>query len=111
MPNWITVEDSLKGRERAVERERQRIIKLLEQEEAERLGQGGITEALTIRSVIALIKDKQNPHVRAETNVSNVENIVNIVNSACSCGFKEEESGSPLCGCGCGDLYGEQNHE
>ena len=29
MPNWITVEDSLKGRERAVERERERIIKLL----------------------------------------------------------------------------------
>lgn len=29
MPNWITVEDSLKGRERAVEREQQRIINLL----------------------------------------------------------------------------------
>ena len=29
MPNWITVEDSLKGRERAVERERERIIQLL----------------------------------------------------------------------------------
>ena len=29
MPNWITVEDSLKGRARAVERERERIIKLL----------------------------------------------------------------------------------
>lgn len=25
--------------------------------------------------------------------------------------IKGEESGSPLCGCGCGDLYGEQNHE
>lgn len=37
-------------------RERERIIKLLEQEETERLGQGGITEALTIHSVIALIK-------------------------------------------------------
>lgn len=29
MSNWITVEDSLKGRERAVEREQQRIINLL----------------------------------------------------------------------------------
>ena len=29
MPNWITVEDSLKGRERAVKREQQRIINLL----------------------------------------------------------------------------------
>ena len=29
MADWITVEDSLKGRERAVERERERIIKLL----------------------------------------------------------------------------------
>ena len=31
MPNWITVEDSLKGRARAVEREQERIIKLLEE--------------------------------------------------------------------------------
>jgi hypothetical protein len=31
MANWITVEDSLKGRARAVERERERIIKLLEE--------------------------------------------------------------------------------
>lgn len=29
MPNWITIEDSLKGRARAVERERERIIQLL----------------------------------------------------------------------------------
>lgn len=29
MPNWITVEESLKARERAVEREQQRIINLL----------------------------------------------------------------------------------
>lgn len=29
MPNWITIEDSLKGREKAVEREQQRIINLL----------------------------------------------------------------------------------
>lgn len=29
MSNWITLEDSLKGRERAVEREQQRIINLL----------------------------------------------------------------------------------
>jgi hypothetical protein len=32
MPDWITVEDSLKGRRRAVERERERIIKLIEDE-------------------------------------------------------------------------------
>ena len=32
MSNWITVEDSLKGRALAVERERERIIKLLEEE-------------------------------------------------------------------------------
>jgi hypothetical protein len=32
MPNWITVEDSLKGRARAVERERERIIELLKAE-------------------------------------------------------------------------------
>lgn len=31
MTNWITVEDSLKGRALAVERERERIIKLLEE--------------------------------------------------------------------------------
>jgi hypothetical protein len=31
MPDWITVEDSLKGRARAVEREQERIIKLLEE--------------------------------------------------------------------------------
>jgi hypothetical protein len=29
MPNWITIEDSLKGRARAIERERERIIQLL----------------------------------------------------------------------------------
>jgi len=29
MANWITVEDSLKGRARAVERERERIVELL----------------------------------------------------------------------------------
>jgi hypothetical protein len=29
MSKWITLEESLKGRERAVERERERIIKLL----------------------------------------------------------------------------------
>ncbi len=32
MANWITVEDSLKGRARAVERERERIIDLLKAE-------------------------------------------------------------------------------
>lgn len=32
MPNWITVEDSLKGRARAVERERERIAKLVQDE-------------------------------------------------------------------------------
>lgn len=29
MPNWITIEDSLKGRARAVERERERIVSFL----------------------------------------------------------------------------------
>jgi hypothetical protein len=32
MTNWITVEDSLKGRQRAVELERERIIKLLKEQ-------------------------------------------------------------------------------
>jgi hypothetical protein len=32
MTNWITVEDSLKGRARAVERERERIVELLKAE-------------------------------------------------------------------------------
>jgi hypothetical protein len=32
MSKWITVEDSLKGRARAVERERERIIELLKAE-------------------------------------------------------------------------------
>ena len=32
MANWITVEDSLKGRARAVERERERIAKLVQDE-------------------------------------------------------------------------------
>jgi hypothetical protein len=29
MANWITIEDSIKGRERAVQRERERLLKIL----------------------------------------------------------------------------------
>jgi hypothetical protein len=29
MTNWITIEDSIKGRERAVQRERERLLKIL----------------------------------------------------------------------------------
>lgn len=64
MPNWITVEDSLKGRARAVEREQERIIKLLEElkefwSEKMTLEYGEAT-MINVDEAIALIKRKPN---------------------------------------------------
>jgi hypothetical protein len=56
MPNWIIVEDSLKGRERAVERERERIIKLLERTVDVYLADKLLFEAAIISNAIANIK-------------------------------------------------------
>jgi hypothetical protein len=91
MPNWITVEDSLKGRERAVERERERIVKLLEAE-IERVSNPMLVDREYLDGLevaIELIKGKQNLHVRAETRALTTLNTANIGNSACSCGCKE----------------------
>jgi hypothetical protein len=43
MPNWITVEDSLKGRAAAVKRERERLINLLMENNV--LRRDGLVEA------------------------------------------------------------------
>lgn len=56
MSNWITVEESLKARERAVERERERIIELLK-ESACCQDECSFHEELT--NIIALIKGEQ----------------------------------------------------
>lgn len=60
MANWITVEDSLKGRARAVEREQERIIKLLETLRCESNGvEHDCTDDLGgygVDDIIALIK-------------------------------------------------------
>lgn len=59
MTNWITVEDSLKGRALAVERERERIIKLLEEDKLGVVGCGCCAES-NMEDVIALIKGETN---------------------------------------------------
>jgi hypothetical protein len=64
MPNWITVEDSLKGRARAVEREQERIIKLLEELKefwSEKMTlEYGEAAMINVDEAIALIKRKPN---------------------------------------------------
>jgi len=55
MPNWITVEDSLKGRARAVERERERIIKALEED-----GERNYISQETFDYVVAIIEGETN---------------------------------------------------
>jgi hypothetical protein len=60
MPDWITVEDSLKGRRRAVERERERIIKLIE-DEIERVSNPMLVDREYLdglETAIALIKEE-----------------------------------------------------
>jgi hypothetical protein len=59
MANWITVEDSLKGRARAVEREQERIIKLLETMQETALATDtdeGTQTAWVLENAIVLIK-------------------------------------------------------
>jgi hypothetical protein len=56
MSNWITVEDSLKGRERAVERERERIVKLLEETMDVYLADKLLVEAAIIANAVVLIR-------------------------------------------------------
>jgi hypothetical protein len=58
MSDWITVEDCLKGRALAVERERERIIKLLEEANTQYAQPSEESEAL--HAVIALIKGETN---------------------------------------------------
>jgi hypothetical protein len=58
-----------------------RIIKLLEGLIEERSG-------VNLQGAIALIKEEQNPHARAETIPLSTEINVNTANSACSCGCK-----------------------
>jgi len=53
MSKWITVEDSIKGRERAVERERERIIKALEED-----GERYYISQETFDYVVAIVKGK-----------------------------------------------------
>jgi hypothetical protein len=64
MANWITVEDSLKGRARAVEREQERIIKLLEELKefwSEKMTlEYGEAAMINVDEAIALIKRKPN---------------------------------------------------
>lgn len=61
MTNWITVEDSLKGRQRAVELERERIIKLLQEKscncDSDNCKGWFLPDA---ESLIALIKEEPN---------------------------------------------------
>jgi hypothetical protein len=64
MSKWITVEDSLKGRARAVEREQERIIKLLEELKefwSEKMTlEYGEAAMINVDEAIALIKRKPN---------------------------------------------------
>lgn len=91
MSDFIHIEVARKGRERAVERERERIIGLIEAE-IERVSNPMLVDREYLDGLevaIELIKGKQNPHVRAETRASTTLNTANIGNSACSCGCKE----------------------
>lgn len=149
MSNFIHIEVARKGRERAVERERERIIGLIEAE-IERVSNpmlvdreylDGLEVALELikgekqmgdsleegykllakdsemfqrrlphhcgfdftpdkatakcacgaiaTNPFWTLKGEQNPHARAEIDISNTSTIVNIANSACSCGCKE----------------------
>ena len=60
MSNWITVEDCLKGRERAVERERERIIKVLERTVDVYLADKLLFEAAIISNAITNVKGESN---------------------------------------------------
>jgi hypothetical protein len=60
MTNWITIEDSIKGRERAVQRERERIIALLEEIVHVYLLEKLLVEAAIVENAIAVIKEPNN---------------------------------------------------
>lgn len=92
--NFIHIDVARKGRERAVERERERIVNLIEAE-IKRVSEPMLVDREYLDGLevaIELIKGKQNPHVRAETKASTTLNTVNISNSACSCGCKGDKS-------------------
>jgi hypothetical protein len=81
-------------RDQGAERERERIIRALE-DEIERVSNPMLVDREYLDGLevaIELIKGKQNPHVRAETRASTTLNTTNIGNSACSCGCKGDKS-------------------
>jgi hypothetical protein len=56
MSNWITVADSVKARERAVDVERERIVAILNITVGEYLAEKRLIEAAVVSNVIAQIK-------------------------------------------------------
>jgi hypothetical protein len=91
MSDFIHIEVARKGRERAVERERERIIGLIEAE-IERVSNPMLVDREYLDGLevaIELIKGKQNPHTRAENYGFNTSNATISTKSACSCGCKE----------------------
>jgi hypothetical protein len=60
MTNWITVADSVKARERAVQVERDRIIALLEEMVHVYLLEKLLVEAAIVENAIAVIKEPTN---------------------------------------------------
>jgi hypothetical protein len=60
MTNWITVADSVKARQRAVQVERDRIIALLEEIVHVYLLEKLLVEAAIVENAIAVIKEPNN---------------------------------------------------
>jgi hypothetical protein len=60
MPNWITVDESVKARKRAVQVERERIIGLLEESVHVYLLEKLLVEAAILENAIAAVKESTN---------------------------------------------------
>ena len=79
------------GKQDGAKEERERIIKLLE-DEIERVSNPMLVDREYLDGLevaIELIKGKQNPHTRAENYGFNTSNATISTKSACSCGCKE----------------------
>ncbi len=96
MTEWIHLDESIKGRVNAIRKENERLIKLLMQ-------MGVLRESMipgwhviyTEMGAIDIHLDKLKPCIK----------LYAVKGYTCEC-----KDCAGLCGCGCGDLQGEQTH-